>query len=280
MESTATSEKGFLNTDQLKYIAAAFMVLDSAWFAIDGLLPTWIHLITRFVSPLFAFFVVEGFFHTRSRAKYLARLWIAAALMLCGDFASRLLLGAANQIPDNIFLTLAIGFSLMYILENARKSEEAKQKYGLYVLFALSLSAGLIFSVVPIGTEYFHVVIEGGLVIFPTMLIFYLFYGNRSKQVVIFLIWNAAIILLTSGAAILPSSYPSTGDWFESLCFNSDNLTFLFLPFILLYNGKKAANRHSAGIFSMYSTRCICGYCTLSPHWHRAFNPRPRPALR
>lgn len=40
MESTATSEKGFLNTDQLKYIAAAFMVLDSAWFAIDGLLPT------------------------------------------------------------------------------------------------------------------------------------------------------------------------------------------------------------------------------------------------
>ena len=47
-----------LNTNQLKYIALFFMFLDSVFFAFSGFLPSWIHLITRFVAPLFAFFTV------------------------------------------------------------------------------------------------------------------------------------------------------------------------------------------------------------------------------
>jgi len=62
-----------LNTNQLKYIALFFMFLDSVFFAFLGFLPSWIHLITRFVAPLFAFFTVEGFYHTRNREKYMAR---------------------------------------------------------------------------------------------------------------------------------------------------------------------------------------------------------------
>ncbi|WP_423216701.1 hypothetical protein [Streptococcus equinus] len=52
------------------------MVLDSAFFAFHGMfpLPSWIHLITRFVAPLFAYLTVEGFFHTKNRKKHLSRV--------------------------------------------------------------------------------------------------------------------------------------------------------------------------------------------------------------
>lgn len=102
-----------LNTNQLKYIALVFMAMDSAFFAFPGL-PNWIHLITRFVAPLFAYLTIEGFFHTRNRKRHLLRLWSAAILMQLGDFLSIFLLGQEHAIRDNIFLTLAVGYSVIY----------------------------------------------------------------------------------------------------------------------------------------------------------------------
>jgi hypothetical protein len=237
------------NVNQLKYFAAFFMALDSMYLAMPALFPEWFHLISRFVSPLFAFFVVEGFFHTRSRKKYLLRLWVAAAFMQIGDYLSSVFLGR-DYISDNIFLTLAIGFSLMCVMECAKNAEKGRKAllYGTAVLIYLTAAA---FSVIPVTIGSYSFGLEGGIQAMSVVVIFYLFYGNRRKQVIAFLIWNVLFIALTG--IPLPWDYKSPGIWFSDLCFNSENLTFLFLPFLFLYNGEKgrktAFNRYFFYVF-------------------------------
>lgn len=147
-----------LNTNQLKYIAAVFMVLDSAFFAFHGILPlpSWIHLITRFVAPLFAYLTVEGFFHTKNRKKHLNRLWAAAILMQAGDFLSLLFLGQSNHIPDNIFLTLAVGYSFMYIASNGTKKLRRLLGTAVFIL-------GLFLSTIGISIGKLTITLEGGI---------------------------------------------------------------------------------------------------------------------
>ena len=227
-----------LNTNQMKYLAAVFMVIDSMYLAFTGIFPDWLHLITRFVSPLFAFFLVEGFFHTHSRPKYLQRLWTAAVLMQIGDYISFLLLGK-YKITDNIFLTLAIGFSMMCVLELA-KSASGWKKFCLYTAGLLIYLAGAVFSFIPITLGSYSFGLEGGIQVLSVVGSFYLFYGNRRKQIIAFLIWNVLFMLLTG--VPLPGNYESIRLWFSDLCFNSENLTFLFLPFLCLYSGKKGKN--------------------------------------
>lgn len=225
-----------LNVNQLKYLAAFFMVLDNAYLAMPMLLPSWIHLITRFVAPLFAFFLVEGFFHTRNRSKYVTRLWLAAALMQGGDYISFLLLGQCNQISDNIFLTLALGFTIIYLFECGKQHAIIKRVI-FYVLGILLTLIGFAGSFIPVTIGQYYFGLEGGIQILSVVIIFYLFYGNRTKQVIVFLLWNTLLICL-SGVP-MPGQYPSLTMWFEDFCYNCESYTFLFLPFLLLYNGEK-----------------------------------------
>ena len=224
-----------LNTNQLKYIALFFMFLDSAFFAFSGFLPSWIHLITRFVAPLFAFFTVEGFYHTRNREKYMARLWTAAVLMQFGNIISFIMLGQRYQIIDNIFLTLALGFTVIYFLQKGRSDK--KFIYNILGIFLFLFM--IIFSFFPIVIGTYFIGLEGGVQILFTMISFWAFYGNRKKQVITFLILNMLYISLF--LPLSPSEYPSLALWFDDFCYNSDGLTFLFLPFIFLYNGKKGS---------------------------------------
>ncbi|WP_256210106.1 TraX family protein [Streptococcus gallolyticus] len=130
------------------------MVFDNIYLRFAGL-PSIIHLLTRFVAPLFAWLMVEGFFHTHSRKEYCKRLWIAAVLMQIGDFISLALL-KENGISDNIFLTLAISFSVIWLIDTAKKAKGNKKI--LLNLGAVALAAvGMVIS-------------EGGLSIIPFVL--------------------------------------------------------------------------------------------------------------
>lgn len=238
MQTSASRQGGIMNVNQLKYLAAAFMAVDSLYQAFVSVLPSWMHLITRFVGPLFAFLMVEGFFHTHDRVKYLRRLWLAAFLMEIGDYISLLLLGNRKWISDNIFLTLAVGFTMIYVIEMGKQAGQKRRKVLLYILGGLIFAAGYVFSIVPIQIGDLIIGLEGGMQDLAVILIFYLFYGNRRKQVIVFLIWNLVFLLATGGVA-LPGNYTSLGLWFSDFCYNSEGLTFLFLPFIFLYNGQK-----------------------------------------
>lgn len=86
-----------------------------------------LHCIGRLSFPLFIFLLVEGFFHTRSRERYLGRLALFAlisefpfdlALLLWrSDIRAHVWWHMGHQ---NIFFTLAIGFAAMWAIERLR----------------------------------------------------------------------------------------------------------------------------------------------------------------
>lgn len=215
-------ERFKLNRNQLKALATIFMVFDNIYLRFAGL-PSIIHLLTRFVAPLFAWLMVEGFFHTHSRKEYCKRLWIAAVLMQIGDFISLALL-KEKGISDNIFLTLAISFSVIWLIDTAKKAKGNKKI--LLNLGAVALAAvGMVIS-------------EGGLSIIPFVFITYLFYHQKTKQAVVYFLYCFILFFTLYGGLSL-----AIKQGLEMFCVNSDWMGFLVIPFMYLYNGEKGQSR-------------------------------------
>ncbi len=127
--------------DELKWIAIWTMLIDHIGAAVlgcmlkDGFFPEesyfawWVlykalRAVGRIAFPIFAFLLVEGFFHTGSRGKYLLRLLIGAVLSeIPFDLAFYREITWEHQ---NVFLTLAIGFLALWMLEIWGKLEKKK----------------------------------------------------------------------------------------------------------------------------------------------------------
>ena len=72
-----------LNRNQLKYLAVAAMLIDHlAWAFVPtaSLLGQGMHLVGRLTGPMMAFFVAEGYLHTRSVKQYLLRMGLFAGI--------------------------------------------------------------------------------------------------------------------------------------------------------------------------------------------------------
>ena len=115
---------------QLKIVAIIFMLLDHIYLEVLLGLPgipdfSILDMASRFVSPLFFFLMIEGFFYTRSRKKYLTRLLIAGAVMALGNLVIHYLMNVSISfftiLNPNIFLSLACGFGAVWLLD--RKEE-------------------------------------------------------------------------------------------------------------------------------------------------------------
>ena len=139
---------------------------------------------------------------------------------------------------------------MIYFLQKGRSDK--KFIYNILGIFLFLFM--IIFSFFPIVIGTYFIGLEGGVQILFTMISFWAFYGNRKKQVITFLILNMLYISLF--LPLSPSEYPSLALWFDDFCYNSDGLTFLFLPFIFLYNGKKGAKHQFTNGFSIFSTLC------------------------
>lgn len=212
-----------LNANQIKYLLAALMVLDHLPHVPGLVSPVWeaiFHAVTRCVAAGFAYLAVEGFLHTRNLRRYQVRLWGAATIMAAGNWLLNSLLAERGvHISNNIFLTLALGVSIL-ALAFPRQSLTTQAKRLRWA------GAGLLFLVGLLLTE-------GGMVVLPFILITYCCRQRQGLRNWLYL--GLALILF----ALSYSTYDSWQETLTMLLYNSDWLFISVLPLLALYNGQR-----------------------------------------
>lgn len=211
------------NAFQIKILLIALMLLDHVFFAFNGLMPSWVHALTRGVAPMFAYFLVEGYFYTRDKRKYGARLFGFAVFMYFGNMIINDIFASKNIIVDNnIFATLFVGFIVISIFERAKNNE------GLVKVLLIVVAIVVAF--------YAANLVEGGFSVIPFIMITYFFKGNKKKQIIGYLLLSIILFFMSY------VHYDSIKDTFDMLMYNSDFLEILAIPTILIYNGKRGLN--------------------------------------
>ena len=124
--SNSIRTKG-MPADVIKVIAIASMFIDHVGAVFHASLPSDLYMILRMIGrmafPLFAFLLIEGFFHTRDVKKYLLRLAIFAVISeIPFDFAFfHYVDGWMYWGHQNVFVTLTLGLGAVTLLELVRK---------------------------------------------------------------------------------------------------------------------------------------------------------------
>ena len=159
-----------LDSFQLKCIAILTMFIDhmGAVFFPGELM---FRYIGRIAFPIFAFLLVEGYFHTRDVRRYMLRLGLFAVISeIPYDLAFReTILEFEHQ---NVFFTLFIGVAMMYALEKSPQWQ-AKAAEELQAIRAASL----------ICSDYRY---KGSLLI----AVYYFLRGRKREEFVLGAGWN------------------------------------------------------------------------------------------
>lgn len=85
-----------MSTTALKILALSFMVIDHIGQFLPNM-PIWLHWAGRISFPIFIFCSAHGFSHTRSRKKYILRLYFASVIM---GITNTMAFYLTSQIPD------------------------------------------------------------------------------------------------------------------------------------------------------------------------------------
>ena len=123
----------------LHIIAMLLMLCDHLWATVLSRY-AWLTWVGRLAYPVFAFLLVEGYFHTRNLKKYLGRLLFWA---IVSEIPFNLMYGGGLSYPyhQNVLWTFLLGLLLIAGIEKARQ----KGKPLLTVIvFLLSVIAGYV----------------------------------------------------------------------------------------------------------------------------------------
>ncbi len=166
-----------LDGAQLKYIAFLSMLIDHVNNALitpklDGggfllVLSNFLSVVGRIAFPIFIFFVVEGFFKTKNRARYLANLLIFGAIseVPFDLFTSKVFF---DPYWNNMMFTLALCLVTIWTIDVLR--EKISHKIAWYVL-SLGLVCAFGFLAMVLSLDYdYHAIILAYL--------FYIFYDR------------------------------------------------------------------------------------------------------
>lgn len=224
-----------LDAYKLKLFALVFMIIDHIYtYLTFRSWPDWIALTTRFVSPLFLYLLIEGFYYTRSRKKYLIRLSVAGLIMMAGNVVINYFIHHVDYetgkytfrsliAGHDIFLTLALMFAIVWCLENIKQ----KNKVALNALIALSLA-------------FFSLFNEGGIQLLPITVIVWFFRGKKSLQCAGIGVWS--LVWLAKSLISYFTAVKGATSFYSYMCFSNDWAMFVVIFFILLYNGKRGKN--------------------------------------
>ncbi|MGX7264749.1 TraX family protein [Enterococcus crotali] len=150
MDNLATSKfKGFTTFD-LKLMGIVLMFIDHIhqMFVSMGA-PNWLDWFGRPVATLFFFVSVVGFSHTRSKEKYMMRLYLGMVLMTLGSFFLQKIVGYEEvQLMNNIFRDLLVGTLMMYgidkIAEGRSTKKFSKVIMGIVIMVLPIVSSGVL----------------------------------------------------------------------------------------------------------------------------------------
>ncbi len=120
----------FIDAFELKVIAMALMLCDHMWATvISG--SQWMTNIGRLAFPIFAFQIVEGYFHTHNFKKYIGRLFLFALL---SEIPFNLIMGSHVIYPfhQNVLFTFCIALCFLRLMDRAKEKGTA-----VFVLTAL-----------------------------------------------------------------------------------------------------------------------------------------------
>ena len=99
---------------------------------------TLLRSIGRLAFPIYAFLLVEGFLHTRSRKRYGTRL---AVFALLSELPWNLLHGGKwTYAGQNVMFTLLLGFLGLCVLERLERERENRKTWALALLGLLAAS--------------------------------------------------------------------------------------------------------------------------------------------
>ena len=91
----------------LKWVALVLMLLDHLGEFFPQSVPLWFRWLGRMSAPLFLFCLAQGLEKTRSRPRYLKRLWTGSVVMGLGSFALTLLFPQAPVAISNFWTGLS-----------------------------------------------------------------------------------------------------------------------------------------------------------------------------
>lgn len=167
-----------INGAQLKYIAFASMFIDHFNKAIItpfltgsgvlNIITTIFDILGRIAFPIFCFFIVEGFFKTKSRRKYLRNLLIFAIIseIPYDMFQSDVFINTRSQ---NILWGLALGLFTIMVIDKL-KERIKKRPLWIFVSILIVALSSLLSMLISADYEYYAIII---------VYIYYLFYDKR-----------------------------------------------------------------------------------------------------
>jgi hypothetical protein len=109
-----------LTSASLHILAMAFMLCDHMWATV---IPgnQWLTVVGRLTYPIYAFLLVEGYFHTGNLKKYALRL---LALVILSEIPFNLMYSSQLFYPvhQNVIWTLLVGLGCVHINERAKEA--------------------------------------------------------------------------------------------------------------------------------------------------------------
>lgn len=223
-----------LSSFALHLFAMAFMLMDHLWATVvSGSL--WLTCVGRLAFPIFAFMIVEGYYHTRNLKKYMLRMLVFA---LISEIPFDLMVGGAVFYPfhQNVMWTFLLSLGAIALLEKILRERKGIVQMLLCCLTVL-VSALL-------GTLLMLDYFGYGVL---TVLTFYIFRGNKWYQRVGQLVCLVLINFELIRGLVFPVSLFGL-----SFDFPQQGFAVFALAFIWLYKGRQGP--HNAAVkYSFYA---------------------------
>ena len=227
MENNNIIKKG-LNSNQLKIIAIIAMTIDHLnkillSSVVKGTLNDILRIIGRMTIPIMCFFISEGYFHTKSKKKYIGRLFIFSIIShipYCLAFNYPI-------IPKSIFFETSVIWSLLWglIALTIVKHEKINK----------ILKGILVFLIFILVTNS-----DWGIYAVALILTFGITRGNKINQMIGFITISISYMIIR---------YTENHSISQFIHYMG---LFLTIPFLVNYNGEKGKCKFLKWFFYIY----------------------------